>query len=289
MKENSKNNKKNKGRPKGTNKVKTNTLNLSTLRNRLLQERENSKLTLMELSDKTGISKTYLGNYESGKSIPNGDDLISLSKVFNNVSIDYLLGLQDNKTSNINDKEVCKRSHLTEKAINNLKQFEGFECLKTFNKIIEDKNFIRLIFAIQEFMNVVPQDINDKNLLEEDLFSLDEMELIKIRKIQNILESIKNNMEQSYLRYINIYRIFNKELDYCFNELKNLENEEVNEEDILKFDEYSIKFQDVSTRIEYLSNNISQIQKRIIEYEINNNIKNSAIDLKGVKNNGKKQ
>ena len=61
----------------------------------LLREiREEMGFSQKELAKQMGVSPTNIYNYESGRTEPNIDTLIKLSKILN-VSVDYLLGLED--------------------------------------------------------------------------------------------------------------------------------------------------------------------------------------------------
>lgn len=56
---------------------------------------KNSKLSLKEISEATGIGYSTLGNYNQGSRSPNAKNAQILSEYFG-VSIPYLLGLDDN-------------------------------------------------------------------------------------------------------------------------------------------------------------------------------------------------
>lgn len=61
---------------------------------RLKELRTEANLTLKQLEEKVKISKSALSRWENNTSIVNGQQLIILAKFFN-VSVDYLLGLED--------------------------------------------------------------------------------------------------------------------------------------------------------------------------------------------------
>lgn len=62
----------------------------STLGTRLLALRQSSKLTLQELSDKTGVSRSNLSKYEKDTVKPTVDAIVKLCDFFD-VSSDWLL------------------------------------------------------------------------------------------------------------------------------------------------------------------------------------------------------
>lgn len=71
---------------------------------RLRLLRESRKITQIRLSTHLGISQEAISAYERKESMPNIDVLIEISRFFN-VSIDYLLGL-DNVKKRISEKEL---------------------------------------------------------------------------------------------------------------------------------------------------------------------------------------
>ena len=82
---------------------------------------KNSKLSLKEISEATGIGYSTLGNYNQGSRSPNAKNAQILSEYFG-VSIPYLLGLDDNP--NLVDPGAPK------------------EVLKGFAKILQGKSSI---------------------------------------------------------------------------------------------------------------------------------------------------
>ncbi len=61
---------------------------------RLKELRTEKRMTLRELSDATGLSKTSLSRWENGFADIKSDELVKLSRYFK-VSTDYLLGETD--------------------------------------------------------------------------------------------------------------------------------------------------------------------------------------------------
>ena len=73
-------------------------------------------LTQKELGSKIGITTSTVASYESQDRLPSIAVLIKLSSVFN-VSIEYLLGVNKNKTidvSELSDKQVSALSVIVE-------------------------------------------------------------------------------------------------------------------------------------------------------------------------------
>lgn len=66
--------------------------------NRIRELREERKITQVRLSIELEVSQEMISAYESGKSYPSVKSLIRLRDIFG-VSIDYILGLTDEKTA----------------------------------------------------------------------------------------------------------------------------------------------------------------------------------------------
>ncbi len=73
-----------------------------TLADKLKEARKNAGLTQLELAEKVCVSRQAITKWESGKGIPDVDNLKMISKVLN-VSIDFLLDEED-----VLDKTVIK-------------------------------------------------------------------------------------------------------------------------------------------------------------------------------------
>lgn len=61
---------------------------------KLKELRKEMALTQKELADKLGFERTTVSGWEQERKEPNYDTLIMLAKFFN-VTVDYLLGLED--------------------------------------------------------------------------------------------------------------------------------------------------------------------------------------------------
>lgn len=68
--------------------------NVKIFSDRLKELRKESGLTLIELSEKIGVSTNTISRWERQERIPNLEHLVILSKFFQ-VSTDYLCGLEE--------------------------------------------------------------------------------------------------------------------------------------------------------------------------------------------------
>lgn len=75
------------------------------------------KKTLQEVSDAIGITRVAMGYYEKGERKPDIEMLYRIAD-FYKVSADYLIGITDVKTTNIETKAIAKNIGLSENAIN---------------------------------------------------------------------------------------------------------------------------------------------------------------------------
>ena len=64
------------------------------LKDTLRELRIDKNITQKELSEKLGLSKNAICEYEKGRAEPSNQTLIELSKIFR-VSVDYLVGIED--------------------------------------------------------------------------------------------------------------------------------------------------------------------------------------------------
>ncbi len=78
-----------------------------TIQERLKDLRTEQKLTLEQLAEKTGISKSALGKYETEEYKDMSPfNLVTLSN-FYGVSTDYLLGLTEQKITRMQTSIIC--------------------------------------------------------------------------------------------------------------------------------------------------------------------------------------
>ena len=69
---------------------------------RLRDLREDRDLRQIDVANSTGIDQKTLSNYETGKTNPDSEALIKLSRFFG-VSVDYLIGISDLSISSHSD------------------------------------------------------------------------------------------------------------------------------------------------------------------------------------------
>lgn len=75
-----------------------------------------------ELAREIGVPDNTISYFVSGKRTPNPELLIKISQYLN-VTVDYLLGLTDVASTNIDVKAICEYTGLSEAAVKNLHMF----------------------------------------------------------------------------------------------------------------------------------------------------------------------
>ncbi len=180
-----------------------------SVQERLKDLRVEKGLTLEELAEKTGISKSALGSYENDedryKEINHGS-LLKLAD-FYQVSVDYLLGLTDNRE--YLDTPLAEL-HLTDEAVALLKS--GRVNNRLLCELLAHKDFVRLLADIEiyvdriasmqvqslnAYVDVVRQEIIDRYQPGEDEYFSQLVSQDLRRIIQDIRASHKGDSESA--------------------------------------------------------------------------------------------
>lgn len=112
------------------------------------QTSANYGMTKEKIAKSVGISSSALSNYLSGTRTPQGGTLRMLAKYFN-VSVDYLQGLSDVPSIDISIQQICKRTGLSQTALEFMQESQNTEKLrpdapftspeiKVINQIVEE-------------------------------------------------------------------------------------------------------------------------------------------------------
>lgn len=80
---------------------------------RILEFRLSFGWNQVQLAEKLGVSKQTVSNWENENIQPSIDMLIRLAKLFH-TSTDYLLGLSDSQTINVDGLPIAFIAHLTQ-------------------------------------------------------------------------------------------------------------------------------------------------------------------------------
>jgi transcriptional regulator with XRE-family HTH domain len=123
---------------------------MNTIGSRLRIARENTKLTIPEVSQKSGISTGNLSKLENDVNKPSSDALISLSNIYD-VSIDWILKGYNNKTNpsfeklliletpDVEVKKILKKlSSLWHKKDRDIQGWIKIQLMRAFPEIAEE-------------------------------------------------------------------------------------------------------------------------------------------------------
>ena len=90
--------------------------------NRLSELMEEQKLKQQDLADELGIKRQTVSLYMNGQSMPDALQVRNIAAFFG-VSSDWLLGLTDVKAQDLDIREVCEYTGLSETAVDSLHHF----------------------------------------------------------------------------------------------------------------------------------------------------------------------
>lgn len=96
----------------------------NVFKDRLKELIEESEFNQREVAGKIGISKQTISFYVNGKRLPDIDNTYKLCKFFH-VSADYLLGLSDVKSFDLDIKAISEKTGLSERAIKEINRFRN--------------------------------------------------------------------------------------------------------------------------------------------------------------------
>lgn len=129
---------------KGAGRKPTNHAVASPFASKLRAVFGDSGLKQSEAAEKLGVSRQTFNNWLNGQNQPDYSYLIQISKFFG-VSCDYLLGVSDAKTLDIDISSCCKLTGLSETAVRNIIKNKECKCL---SKVFEDEKTWKIINAL---------------------------------------------------------------------------------------------------------------------------------------------
>ena len=168
-----------------------------------------------ELSKILGVSKSTLGLWETGDTLPDARSLHDLA-VYYGVSADYLLGLTDVQTSDVNVKTICGYTGLSEKTCNwlvtlNDKHPKNEDIRQGINAILESdeiENACLALFHMLRILQNIPNELPQMSKTENrQLFEFIGKERETIEKVTNGMYGISFVYDIAYE-----YRAMSKEM-----------------------------------------------------------------------------
>lgn len=116
---------------------------------KIIGQRINSALAAKNLKQKDlakhlGVTDNTISYFCSGSRLPNTLQIIKISEYLG-VSTDYLLGLDDNKTTDTELKAVCKYTGLNETALNSLISLKDMHLCNIVDFFVSNKGFTKML------------------------------------------------------------------------------------------------------------------------------------------------
>lgn len=151
--------------------------------------------TQTELAAFVGCTRQAISLYATGQSTPDIDILLKIAQYFH-VSTDYLLGLTDVKTPDIDIRAICEKTGLSEEAIQNIFDARNneprnkFKRMPVLNSILETWSFFSLLSKIAQFIIANDYAVKKQALLDDDFFNNVESLEKKEYEISGISEEI---------------------------------------------------------------------------------------------------
>lgn len=114
------------------------------------------KKTLQEVADSIGITRVAMGYYEKGERKPDIEILYKIAK-FYGVTSDYLIGLSDVQTPDIDIQAISTKTGLSEKAIEKICYYNTHikHYTEPLNILLKSPNFESALHHIAKYMEEV--------------------------------------------------------------------------------------------------------------------------------------
>ena len=200
-------------------------------RERFIELREDYDMKQAEFAEFLGIPTGSVGGYESGKKFPNGKTLFKISKKCN-ISADYLIGLSDVKSTNIEVKSICDYTGLSEMAVAKLHFFK--ESNQLHSEIIsafiapdfKANTFCGLSFVCRMLELYEKEYLKNIEEMDEAYNNFDEMQINEIELLEDFKEYMANKARSAKVSYYEAVDAFKNTIDeYVDNKIKTPERE----------------------------------------------------------------
>lgn len=154
---------------------------------RLREALKENEMTQKELSDKLGFNKSNVNtisywlkteNRTENTRLPNIQQIVEIAKILN-VSTDYLLGLTEIKSQDIETKAICEKTHLSENAVEGLQNRNGkavlFELIELLATSKEEDTVSKFLQAIKDRYAFYAQKEN--SAIAQEFYKLSELHI----------------------------------------------------------------------------------------------------------------
>lgn len=166
--------------------METNVFSVDKFSERLKELR--AEKTLQEVADGVGITRVAMGYYEKGERKPDIEILFKIADYYK-VSADYLIGLSDVKTPDIDIQGIAAKTGLSERTIEKICSINNLpHNIEPLNILLLSANFESALFHIGKYIEVVKDvealRIKRREMLQE-VFSGEPDNIIDDKPIYN--------------------------------------------------------------------------------------------------------
>lgn len=164
--------------------------------------REKKGLTQIQVAEKMLTQRQIISYHESGSRLPSINDVVFYAALYG-VSSDYLLGLSDTASTDIEIKSICEKTGLSDGVVEFLSGLND-DMLRSFDNPQMFANFINAAFSDMNFSGYMPEAL----------------EAIK-QKVAQAQASISDdiyNSNRSTTEFVTLSK--REQLEYCFYRLE---------------------------------------------------------------------
>ena len=164
--------------------------------------REQKGLTQIQVAEKMLTQRQIISYHESGSRLPSVNDIVFYSNLYG-VSADYLLGLSDAASTDIEIKSICEKTKLSEGVIEYLSGLNN-DIIRSLDNPEDFAAFINAAFDDETFSGYVPETL----------------QTIK-QKVAQAQVSISNDIhstQSAAAEFVSLSKI--EQLEYCFYRLE---------------------------------------------------------------------
>lgn len=162
------------------------------------------------LASVIGVRRQTISLYMSGQSNPDWEQIVKIAKHFE-VSADWLLGLSDVKSMDVELKAVSKFLNLSEPAINNIlkiaelqkAQFSEVTPLYALDQFLQNKDFPELTLCISEMVGKGVYDFSENLASDEFEGTLHEIEAgLKVKYGVDVYIATGREVREQYEQHV---------------------------------------------------------------------------------------
>ena len=146
---------------------------------RLRELRKEKGVSQQECADTLGVSKSTLGLWENGDTLPDARSLAQMAEYYG-VSADYMLGVSEVKSPDVSTQKICELTGLTEQAVEMLMEIKERKANPEYVPVEgRSLNERRMLDALNQLIYYQPfllANIGDYLFFDFDHYAIDDKE-----------------------------------------------------------------------------------------------------------------